>query len=57
MMLSSTASAADILSTALGTAQSDMMSALGAAAPAALAIGTAVLVITVGWKLFKRMSK
>ena len=49
--------AADILGTAMNSAASDMGSAISTAAPLALGIGAAVLVITMGWKLFKRFTK
>lgn len=49
--------AADILGTAMNSAASDMGTAISTAAPLALGIGAAVLVITMGWKLFKRFTK
>lgn len=49
--------AADILGTAMNSAASDMGTAISTAAPLALGIGAAVLVITAGWKLFKRFTK
>lgn len=55
--MESTVNAASILSDSLGTVTSDMMTAIGSVVPAALGIAAAILVITVGWKLFKRMSK
>ncbi len=57
IVLSSATTASGILTTAFGTLKTDMMTALGAAAPIALTIGGAVLTITFGWKLFKRLSK
>lgn len=56
-MEGSTANAVSILSDSLSTVQSDMMSAIGSAVPIALGIAATVLVITLGWKLFKRLTK
>lgn len=50
-------SVVDALSTAFTTAASDMMSAISAILPIALGVGTAILVIFLGWKLFKRLTK
>lgn len=47
----------DALTTAFTTASSDMMSAITAILPIALGVGTAILVIFLGWKLFKRLTK
>lgn len=56
-MEGSTANVVSILSDSLSTVKTDMMSAIGSAVPIALSIATAVLVITLGWKLFKRLTK
>ena len=45
------------LTNAFTTASSDMMEAISAILPIALGIGTAILVIFLGWKLFKRLTK
>lgn len=45
------------LTGAMETVQSDMMAAISGVLPYALGIGGAVLVVTLGWKLFKRISK
>ena len=49
--------ASEILNTAMNSAASDMGTAISTVAPLALGIGAAVLVITMGWKLFKRFTK
>ena len=49
--------ASQILGDAMNSAASDMGTAISTAAPLALGIGAAVLVITMGWKLFKRFTK
>lgn len=49
--------ATEILNSAMTTVQTDMMSAIGTAAPVALGIGSAVLVIRWGWKLFRGLAK
>ncbi len=48
---------ASTLGTAFQTVSSDMMSAISTVLPIALGVGGAVLVIFLGWKLFKRLAK
>lgn len=50
-------SAADILTSSFNTVSADMMEAIGAAVPIALGVGGTILVIFLGWKLFKRLTK
>lgn len=45
------------LTGAMETVQADMMGAISGILPYALGIASAVLVVTLGWKLFKRLSK
>lgn len=45
------------LTSAFNTASGDMMDAIAAILPIALGVGTSVLVIFLGWKLFKRLTK
>lgn len=47
----------DVLETAFTSVSGDMMSAIGVILPIALGVGGTVVVITLGWKLFKRFSK
>lgn len=47
----------DALSNGFTEVAADMMEAIGAILPIALPIGGAVIVITLGWKLFKKLSK
>lgn len=48
---------AETLTTAFTTVASDMSSAVAGIVPIALGVGATVLVITLGWKLFKRLTK
>lgn len=48
---------ADTLTSAFTTVASDMTSAVGSILPIALGVGGTVLVVTLGWKLFKRLTK
>ena len=48
---------AETLGTSFGTVASDMMEAIGTILPIALGVGGAILVIFLGWKLFKRLTK
>lgn len=45
------------LTTALGSASSSVMDAFGSVLPAALTIVTAVIVVTLGVRMFKRIAK
>lgn len=45
------------LTTAFQSAASDMMAAISGILPIALGVGAAILVIFLGWKLFKRLTK
>lgn len=56
-MTETTVSITETLGTAFTGVASDMMEAIGTVLPIALGIGGAVLVIFLGWKLFKRLSK
>lgn len=56
-MEGSTTSIASTLGTAFETVSADMMSAISTVLPIALGIGGAILVIFLGWKLFKRLTK
>ena len=42
---------------AFNSASGDMMDAIAAILPIALGVGAAILVIFLGWKLFKRLTK
>ena len=55
--MASTTSVADMLGTSMQTVSSDMMSAIGTVLPIALGIGGSVLVIFLGWKIFKKLTK
>lgn len=45
------------LTGAFQTVSNDMMSAISGVLPIALGVGGAILVIFLGWKLFKRLTK
>ena len=45
------------LSTALNTTASDMMSAVAAVLPEALTVAGAILVVTLGWRLFRNFTR
>lgn len=45
------------LSGALDTVADQMMEAISAILPVALPVGGAVLVILIGWRIFKRLTK
>lgn len=45
------------LSTAFTSVSSDMMEAIGTVLPIALGVAGAILVVFLGWKLFKRLTK
>ena len=55
--MTETTGIAEILGSAFGTVSADMMEAIATVLPIALGIGGALLVIFLGWKLFKRLSK
>lgn len=57
MFLTGSTGAVDILSNSLTTVAGDMTSAASAAIPAALGVAAIGVVVTVGWKLFKRFTK
>jgi hypothetical protein len=42
------------LGSALGTAGSSITAQVAGALPAALAVGAAIIAVTIGWKIFKR---
>lgn len=44
------------VTTALATVQSDAMTMIQTVLPAALAIGGAVVVVTLGWRIFRRIT-
>ena len=48
---------ASTLTSVFTTVAADMTSAVEGIAPIALGVGAAVLVITLGWKLFKKLTK
>lgn len=45
------------LGTAMQSVSGDMMEAIGTVLPIALGVAGAVLVIFLGWKIFKRLAK
>ena len=45
------------LGSSFETVSADMMSAISTVLPIALGVAGAILVITLGWKLFKRLAK
>ena len=47
----------EFLGDSFQTVADNMMLAIGDILPIALTVGGAILVITTGWKLFKRLSK
>lgn len=56
-MEGNTANIASTLGTAMQTTASSMMEAIGTVLPIALGVAGAVLVVFVGWKIFKRLAK
>lgn len=54
---STTATGIEIIGTSFEKVSSDMLSAVTAILPYALTVGGTVLVIFLGWKLFKRLTK
>lgn len=48
---------ASTLGTAMQTTANSMMEAIGTVLPIALTIAGAVLVVFLGWKIFKRLAK
>lgn len=57
VILQEGASITDALSTAMTSTASEMTSAIGTVLPIALGVAGGILVITLGWKLFKRLTK
>lgn len=55
--MNETTGIADTLGTSFTGVASDMMDAIGTILPIALGVGGAILVIYLGWKLFKRLTK
>lgn len=45
-----------IMDSAVGTVQEDAMTMIQTVLPAALAIGGAVVVVTLGWRIFRRIT-
>lgn len=45
------------LNTALSTTSSDMLSAIGTVLPTALTVAGAILVVTLGWRLFRNFTR
>lgn len=56
-MTETTIAASELMSTAFTGVAGDMMEAIGVILPIALGVGGTVLVVTLGWKLFKKFSK
>lgn len=56
-MTETTTSVGTMLGDAMTTVSADMMSAIGTVLPIALGVGGAILVVFLGWKLFKRLTK
>lgn len=55
--MTETTGISETLGTAFTGVAGDMMDAIGTVLPIALGIGGAILVIFLGWKLFKRLTK
>lgn len=55
--MTETTGISEVLSTSFTSLSGDMMDAISTVLPIALGIGGAVLVIFLGWKLFKRLTK
>lgn len=47
----------EALGNSMGSVKDGMLEAISTVMPYALVVGGAVLVITLGWKIFKRLSK
>lgn len=45
------------LNSALTTTSNDMLSAIGAVLPTALTVAGAILVVTLGWRLFRNFTR
>ena len=45
------------LNSALTTTSTDMLSAIGSVLPTALTVAGAILVVTMGWRLFRNFTK
>lgn len=45
------------LNSALSTTSNDMLSAIGSVLPTALTVAGAILVVTLGWRLFRNFTK
>lgn len=45
------------LNTALSSTSSDMLSAIGTVLPTALTVAGAILVVTLGWRLFRNFTR
>lgn len=45
------------LSSALTTTSNDMLSAIGSVLPTALTVAGAILVVTLGWRLFRNFTR
>ena len=45
------------LNSALSTTSSDMLSAIGAVLPTALTVAGAILVVTLGWRMFRNFTR
>lgn len=57
VILQEGATITDALSTAMTSTASQMTTAIGTVLPIALGVAGGILVITLGWKLFKRLTK
>lgn len=61
MFLTSTATGMESITTALNSALSttsnDMLSAIGSVLPTALTVAGAILVVTLGWRLFRNFTR
>ena len=61
MYLTATATGMESITTALNSALSttsnDMLSAIGSVLPTALTVAGAILVVTLGWRLFRNFTK
>jgi len=45
------------LNSALSTTSNDMLSAIGSVLPSALTVAGAILVVTLGWRLFRNFTR
>lgn len=63
MFLTETSSVANMetittaLNSALSSTSSDMLSAIGTVLPTALTVAGAILVVTLGWRLFRNFTR